>query len=730
MRFTRLLLLLSCFAPALLHAQILYWDTNGAAAGGADASGTWNATTAHWSTSSSLNVGTGTWSNGATAYFGYASGQSIWFEDPLTVGGITLSSSRPGISFSGPGVLTFSPDAQVVNATNIDFGLVIGGSATPGTTAFTLTNIYDVSFTQANTFTGQLLVNGGDIFITNASALGATGVGNETHFTNGGGQFLFIDAPMTLNEGFIFSGYRYVSTNNNAVDLAGPILLSGGGNMGQWYGDNLTISGVISETGGAGMFTAYATVTGANTFTGTLEAGRLTISNFNNAGVAGPLGMGNSVQLGYDYEGPASGELVYTGGSASSNRGVELFHDSTIRVTSSSTALTLTGVIAKDTDPLASTSPDLTKAGPGALVLRGNNTYNGTTRLLDGALILGHNNALGTATDVVRIGDGSASSNSLSLLLEGGVTLARDIDVFDDNSSGTTTLGVGSGIGTFSGTVFLERDINVTAPAASELRFTGLVHDDIEVDPIITKTGAGRVVFSGGVDLAAGGFTVQQGELRLNATNNLAYGISVQSGATLSGTGTINIGPGYTAVMQGGSVLQPGSQGTGGTITFGSLEMMSGSRIGWELLVMSTTPGTFDRVVVNTGAGQSLVITSGAQITVDLSLLAISQRPLNSSPALNDPFWQVVQTWQVVDFTGTGTNALSPGALNPLSVTNPAAYPGGTFDTFVGGGGGEFAAFSSGDVYLRFTPVPEPSTYALLGLGGALLGLRRWRRRI
>ena len=85
-------------------------------------------------------------------------------------------------------------------------------------------------FYKANSFTGQLVVNGGDITITDASGFGASGAGNETHFTDNGGQFLTFGGNMTVNEGFIFGGYRYVGTGSNStVDLAGPIVLDGGG---------------------------------------------------------------------------------------------------------------------------------------------------------------------------------------------------------------------------------------------------------------------------------------------------------------------------------------------------------------------------------------------------------------------------------------------------------------------------------------------------------------------
>ena len=106
-----------------------------------------------------------------------------------------------------------------------------------------------------------------------------------------------------------------------------------------------------------------------------------------------------------------------------------------ITIANAGTTLTLTGEISDE--PCIGSDGNLVKSGPGTLVLRGDNSYQGNTDLVDGTLIVGHDHALGTGSDAeVRVGvEGTAYDANLKLLLENGVTVDHYVHVYNGNYS-------------------------------------------------------------------------------------------------------------------------------------------------------------------------------------------------------------------------------------------------------------------------------------------------------
>ncbi len=714
----------------MLPAQtILNWQPGGSGTG-FSGTGTWDTTTSNWTSDNTGVAAPGLWTNGNVAHFGAnGTAYTVTVGSGISVTGIVLDGAYNTTDFVGS-------------------NLTLNGSY--GTPTITLgtsgpTPVFEVGFTGSaglnivandnsslelhgsSTYTGVTTIGGPyqtTVFVGDPAALGATGPGNGTVVNDSASLWLgnaAASSSISVAEDFTFNttGVLHAAVSNATVTgniiLGSDLRLDAGGNT-------LELDGIISESvAGRGLTvenSGTTVLTGANTFTGNISipGGTLWISTLANSGASSAAGKGSGFTLGdYNGEGYDNGTLVYTGVSTSSDRSIVLAGNTgTITVLNPATTLTLTGLISHQA--LNSGSGDFEKAGPGTLELTGNNTYTGDTLLTTGTLLVGHSNALGTTGEVV-VGTGNTATNdNLSLLLENGVTLGLDVDVANTNSgSGTTTLGMtGTGSSTFSDAVYISRNINLTADAGGTVNFAAYFTDGGgAATHNITKIGAGQAVFANGIDLRAGGLTINGGEVQLRSSTNLNFfsgGIIVHTGGILSGDATVT---GGNVLVGSGGVVKPGVNGLG-NLAVNNLYLGSSSTLHWQLSSLTTT-GT-PEIVVTVSDSNTEVYTT-ATFNIDLTLLGISQRPDYGTP---DPFWQAGHTWLAVDFNGivAGQPNLQPGYLNPLTVTN-GNFATGTFSTFID---------TNGDLNLQFTPVPEPSTYALLGLGGLLLFRPRRRR--
>ncbi|AOS43737.1 Autotransporter-associated beta strand repeat protein [Lacunisphaera limnophila] len=735
-----LLFLLAGFAPAMLRAQVLYWDANGAT-GGAGGDGTWDLSAFNWSTSSAGDINTIQWINNRPAWFNTGAPATITLGSGVQASTLHFDGNyytlTGGTELTLTGGTVSSQFAVNLNAALNSAGLDFAGDFYLNTASPNLTGVI--------TNTHSLTYNHPDA-ISNDSGTSILNKGQLRFDYVSGGNFSYtVNNPITING--INGGTIYVEfemSGSRSVTLTGPIsLLTDGRLYGGTINDSgtalLAASGVISGVGRNVKIGGEVALSGANTFTGKVIVGdgfdgRVKVATFNNELAAGSLGAGSGLELGQDL-GPGSvydGEVLYTGGTNTSNRTIQISGNTgSVGVENSASTLTLTGVISSS----GSTGlHDFEKTGPGTLVLTGDNTFDGDTYLTNGTLIIGNNNALGIASEPeLEVGTSRTSYNDdLSLLLKDGVTLMHYVDVYNENDDGgQTTLGLyGTGSATFAEEVYIQRSVIVSVGPGGQLTFNELFSDGYGGGGI-GKTGAGKAVFSQGLDLRGGGILVQQGEVLLaGGSVILADPIAVSSGAILSGDVPLSHSSTTetTGVVLGsGATFSPGDPL--GQFSTPALQMAGGSTLHWQLgALTSADSAQWDRVAISSSAGDVLDVNPGAILTVDLSLIAISSRPTQPVLTANDPFWQISQTWLVIDFSGLGTNQLTPGTLNPLLVSN-GIWAGGKFDTFVGGGSGAFAGFGTGDLYLRFTPVPEPSTWALLALGGLAVLWPRLRRR-
>jgi autotransporter-associated beta strand protein len=238
--------------------------------------------------------------------------------------------------------------------------------------------------------------------------------------------------------------------------------------------------------------------------------------------------------------------------------------------------------------------------------------------------------------------------------------------------TGSATLGLTTaGTATYSGNLTIHGAATLTAATGATATFSG----NFSGAGNLTKTGAGSVVLTG-ASSHTGGTTVSEGTLYSNGY--LSGSVLVQTGATLGGSGTIS----GLATLNAGATLAPGN--SVGTLTFeDGLTLNATSTVTMEI----NGAADFDRITVNGG-----LLTYGGT----LSLL------FGFTPAVNS-------TYQL--FTGDAV-ATATGDFATLTFNDPA-YQG---------------SYNPDSGLLTLTAVPEPQTWALLGLGASFL-LWQIRRR-
>jgi hypothetical protein len=245
--------------------------------------------------------------------------------------------------------------------------------------------------------------------------------------------------------------------------------------------------------------------------------------------------------------------------------------------------------------------------------------------------------------------------------------------------------------------------------------------------PAVLTLGNGANSFQGGVDMRDGTLNLIStgaagtGPIVLETGGGLlvSSGVTVNNSINFVGTASPVAGNGTIATAftaNGGNVINPSaSNGNGvGTLTFsGGLTIEYGAAIHFDLYDAAGAAGTGYSTISSTG-GTSFT-TNGGGITFNL---VSSDASGNSAAAINfnssSPYsWTVLtSSTAITGFSASQFNLITSGFLN-------------------GTGGGLFSFAEVGDtIVLDFTPVPEPSTWALLGLGLLALvpaGLR-WRR--
>ena len=644
----------------------------------------------------------------------------------VTLGGTgSLSSGRAYVGYSGTGTFTQSGGTFTTNGNELYLGSLSGssGSYTLGGTGSLSTGLAIVGFSGTGTFTQS-----GGSFTTNGNEL-------DLGFVFGGGTY-------TLSGGTLTTGFTQVSDDVNTSSF----LQTGGThttNTLALSGYRTTSVGTYTLSGGVlnvgQIISGDNGVSGTSTFNfngGTLQA------SASNAGFLGGLTTAN----------------VQAGG---------------VRLDTQSYSATVAQNLLHDTTGGApATDGGLTKLGAGTLTLTGANTYTGNTTVTAGTLILNGGSTAsrllqanpggqiqynggtvvggslaGSGTQSVLGGGATFSSPTASVLtIFNGATLniGGPTDFEEVNNSGTVAVASGQTL-TWNngqnnlGTLAVSGTANTSGWAS-----TGVITVNNGGtlanggSNLVLGGGSRTTVNAGGTLSTASGTTIElDGALLIN--NGTQTGtLNVNYGSTAKGTGsfgTVNVSDGGRFGTNASSTGGSGSNVTSGLTTFhltGADGLARTAFVGPRLM---TTPGTANVLSLTLGSGSvfafsvqdargtagsgydlvhatgSLTLSAGTSAgnLITVSLASLGSDGTSGAAANFDP----TKNYSFVLVTADGGIA----GYNPAEFTvDVSGFKNAT-------NGGSFSVVEQGNqLLLDYNAVPEPSTWALLGVGVAALG--------
>ena len=358
-----------------------------------------------------------------------------------------------------------------------------GGAGTDGTTGNTYGGLLGGS--GVGGAGGAAQRNGNDAVANTGS--GGGGGGGHASLSGGNGS----DGIVVINYNDVVSAGLTINTGSGQVNLQGNVsdltsLTVNSSNTSSQVAGVISGSTAIVKSG-----TGALTTSANNTYTGgtTVNAGTLfggAASRANNVFGTGSISVASGATLWIDRsdDGALTNALTLNGGTLRGTNGFGQYWDGNITLGAHSTIkadynFIIDGVI-------SGSSKNLTKTGNGNLLLRGNNTYTGSTTISAGTLTLSGSGNLGNGSYAGAIAnsgtfkfDTSANLISTGVISGSGNVLVTGTGTYEPKATNTYT----------GGTV-----IDGGIIAAFTDRNWGALPGSVDPDNIILKNG-GKAIF-------------------------------------------------------------------------------------------------------------------------------------------------------------------------------------------------------------------------------------------
>ncbi len=626
------------------------------------------------------------------------------------------------------------------------------GNVISGTGTVTQQGAGRTTFTANNTYSGGLVVSGGEAFGTGAGSFGTGGVTLES-----GRVLITRESNLTVANPIAVSadgtGAAEIAGSSTAFVQAfsGDITLGRDVNLSAFnttsrtdFTGSMSGAGGVTVTGGRVLFGGEG-----KTYTGgtTVNAGTiLQLSGVEMLPDAQAVTVNGTLHL------ASSGGTETVGGLSGAGRVEALLGGNYELVLDNADTANFAGTIANNAGVVA-----LTKTGTGTQVLSGGNLYTGTTTISGGTLQIGDGGTTGTlgsgavtnnATlainrgnaftlgntlsgtgELVQLGEGtttltSGTTHTGGTTVSAGTLLLGSADRLAD--SGAVTVNGGSfnlgGFGETVGAVTLGGGsiTNGTLTGSSYDMQSGTVAAVLAGSAALTKSTAGTVTLTG-TNTYTGGTTVNAGELNVNGSI-AGSDVTVASGASLSGSGTVG-------TISGAGAINPGN--SPGILTAPSVDPSGGLSFNFEFTslnpVFSDASASVNDVLRLTDATPFVASLNNVNaVNLYFNVSAFEEGQIYTGGFFTDE--QADFLAQRVDATFTTYVADSEGAILYRGQKYSLLGNGLSVSVSTTSQSADFAGGTVNGRMMQVQAVPEPSTYVLLVLGAVALGAHAWRR--